>query len=104
MEYLVISLQTVGALSSAVAGYTQGPIVQQYLNNSIISKYLKLSDLNPNNIFNESLVCNLTGTSIGLLIGYYAWPIALPISLAVIENRVRNTPAAPVQYKWLGIW
>jgi hypothetical protein len=104
MEYLVISLQTAGALGSAVAGYTQGSAIQQYLNNSIIAKYIKLSDLNPNNIFNESLVCSLTGASIGLIIGYYVWPMALPISLAIIENRARRVPEIPAQYKWFGIW
>lgn len=92
MDCLIISLQTVGALSTAFAGYTQGPAIQQYLNNSIFSKYKNMINLQPGRVFNETFVCRLIGASSGLLIGYYAWPVTLPISLAFIENTFHTRP------------
>jgi hypothetical protein len=95
MDCLIISLQTVSALSTAFVGYTQGAAIQQYIDRSVFTKYKNTINIQSGRIFNESAVCKLIGASAGLLIGYYVWPITLPISLACIESTLMGPSRSP---------
>lgn len=88
---LINVLQLSGIASTAVVGFKYGnkaktfcltrfPRVKNIYDNYFPSVYLKNSKVNEETMF------NMIGCLTGVGIGYYAWPVAIPVGVVVLSN------------------
>jgi hypothetical protein len=84
--FTIISCASVSGM--AYTCYQYGPILQQKINDSSLKKYKDMIyDNKSNKIFNERMICNISCSLTGMLIGRYLWPVCIPFVLYDIEKR-----------------
>lgn len=84
MSIILSGLKTIGLFSGAYIGYKHGFIYKNNLSsNDFFKKYDDLY-INPNfnaNTMPETTFYNCIGLFSGILVGYYAYPIIIPMML-----------------------
>jgi hypothetical protein len=85
VDTIITVLYSCSAISGLYVGWRNGYIVKNIMNHPQIKPYKdKLMPFDKNNIATEDIVCNMSGSLTGLIIGRYIWPIFIPYSVFYI--------------------
>ena len=86
MDKIFYILQLSSIIGMSYVGWRSKDYIKSLLNTPYIKPYKNKLAFNPKHTINENNFCGLIGSLSGMFIGRIAWPIALPISLLVIEK------------------